>query len=164
MKVFYKGGSASEAGYLNKKRNRRRVALRMTAMIDVIFLLLIFFVLTAKFRDPEQFLDMALAENGEGTVSLSVVEPLIIEIEGSGKRCLVRIGKQEEFVFAADAGLDEAMADLGAVIDKVLRKQKRMAADPVKIVCGDKVKWSVLARVYNLLYQTGMSDITFVIE
>ena len=42
-------------------RRRRRFGLRMTPMIDVIFLLLTFFVLTAKFRTPEQFLPIHLA-------------------------------------------------------------------------------------------------------
>jgi biopolymer transport protein ExbD len=161
---FYKGSAASEAGYLKNKRSKRRVALRMTAMIDVIFLLLIFFVLTAKFREPEQFLDMALAEEkGNIDVSLAVVEPLVIKINGSRGEWLIIVGGQEEFAFSGKR-LDDAMEKLGVVIENVLDKQKRRANDPVKIVCGDRVKWAVLARVYNLLYQTGMSDITFVIE
>ncbi|MBR6480362.1 MAG: biopolymer transporter ExbD, partial [Thermoguttaceae bacterium] len=44
----------------------RMPELKMTSMIDVIFLLLIFFVLTANFNEIEMFLRMNLSAPGEG--------------------------------------------------------------------------------------------------
>lgn len=43
---------------------RTRIGLNMTSMIDVIFLLLIFFVCTANFKVPEEQLPMDLSQGG----------------------------------------------------------------------------------------------------
>ena len=42
-----------------------------------------------------------------------------------------------------------------------LLEQKRYASDPVEIVCAAKVKWENLAKIYNVLYGMGLTDITF---
>jgi len=59
-----------------QKRKRRSFGLRMTAMIDVIFLLLTFFVLTAKFRPPEEFLGLAMGASSTATTNFGIIEPL----------------------------------------------------------------------------------------
>jgi biopolymer transport protein ExbD len=64
----------------------------MTPMIDVIFLLLTFFVLTAKFRTPEQFLPIHLATADAAVEHFGPIEPLIISISGAEGGCLVEIG------------------------------------------------------------------------
>ena len=63
----------------------------MTAMIDVIFLLLTFLVLTARFRTPEQFvsLDKPKLTDEVKTVGLSAgadsIKPLRLEIKPAGQ-------------------------------------------------------------------------------
>ena len=61
-----------------RKQKRRSFGLRMTAMIDVIFLLLTFFVLTAKFRPPEEFLGLSLSGNSTTATSFDIIEPLTL--------------------------------------------------------------------------------------
>ncbi len=75
-----------------RRRRRNGAGLRMTAMIDVIFLLLTFFILTAKFRVPEQFLGVVLAAAHSSEQSFGVVEPLVINISESNGDCVVGIG------------------------------------------------------------------------
>ena len=42
-----------------------------------------------------------------------------------------------------------------------LLEQKRYATDPVEIICAAKVKWGDLAKINNVLYGMGLTDITF---
>ena len=46
-------------------------------------------------------------------------------------------------------------------IEKCLLAQKRYAADPIEIVCAPEVKWGHLAKIYNVFFGTGLTDITF---
>ncbi|MBL4590516.1 MAG: biopolymer transporter ExbD [Phycisphaerales bacterium] len=65
------------------KRLRGRTArigsLPLTSMIDVVFLLLIYFLVTANFAQPERDLPSALQTDGEGARS-SDLQPQIVEI------------------------------------------------------------------------------------
>jgi biopolymer transport protein ExbD len=65
--------------YLN--RNRLTPELRMTAMIDVIFLLLIFFICTANFRPSESLMttDMSLSGNVDA-IELLIPDPSEIDV------------------------------------------------------------------------------------
>ncbi|MAY75825.1 MAG: hypothetical protein CMJ31_14125 [Phycisphaerae bacterium] len=63
----------------------------MTSMIDVVFLLLIFFMVTANFSERENELRSTLATEGAG--SESVLEPQIVDVgSGTGGRATFRIG------------------------------------------------------------------------
>jgi len=74
-------------GKQNRKRGRATKigALPLTSMIDVVFLLLIFFLVTSNFAQQERELPSALQTDGGG-VRASDLQPQIIEIrllEGS---------------------------------------------------------------------------------
>lgn len=71
----------------------KKVELSMTSMIDVVFLLLIFFMVTASFRKTERELDpavMSQQQNSKG--SDDDFEPVIVEVLGSGGRSFYRVG------------------------------------------------------------------------
>ena len=40
-------------------------------------------------------------------------------------------------------------------------RQKRVAADPVEVICEPDVKWEHLARIYNVFFGAGLTNITF---
>jgi hypothetical protein len=48
-----------------------------------------------------------------------------------------------------------------AKMNECMLAQKRFAGDPVEIICGPDVKWEHLARIYNLFFGAGLTDITF---
>lgn len=134
----------------------------MAPMIDVIFLLLTFFILTARFRVPEQFLPINLPNEVQAR-SAGVVEPLILDIRADRDGCAVRFGPQgragESVIRAASVD-----ADLAALVGKtveVLKAQRRHVGDPVEIICSDEVTWDYLVKIYNVLYAMGINDITF---
>ena len=152
-----------------QKQKRRRFSLRMAPLIDVIFLLLIFFVLTAKFRAQEQFLPIKLGDNDAEVQSFGVVEPLEIYIassvpntfnEADYKGCAVQIAGLETIPIE-DVTVDEALTVFANKLTEVFDAQKRTPADPIEITCDDDVSWDYLVKIYNVLYAMGAADITF---
>ncbi len=141
-------------------RRKRRFGLRMTPMIDVIFLLLTFFVLTAKFRTPEQFLPIHLAAADAAQQHFGPIEPLIISISGAEGGCLVEIGGLAS-VRVEDERYADGLVDFAGKLREVLSIQKRTASDPIELRCDEYVKWDELVKIYNVLQAAGISDITF---
>ena len=78
------------------KRTRRRSShlgvLPLTSLIDVVFLLLVYFLVTSSFTEPERDLSSAVQMDGGG-VRASEMQPQIVEIgRGRGGRVEFRIG------------------------------------------------------------------------
>ena len=67
----------------------------MTSMIDVVFLLLIFFMTTASFVKTERNLDPAIKLKEQSNSRSSDLEPAIVEVVPSGGRYVYRIGGLE---------------------------------------------------------------------
>lgn len=134
-------------------------ALRMAPMIDMIFLLLIFFLVAAKFQPPESFLPLRLA-TAYGEPPTIKPEPLTININSNTDGCQVQIGINTPLDIK-DATINENLTTLAELISEILQSQKRLPTDPVEIICADDVKWDHLAKIYNLLYGMGLEDITF---
>ena len=129
-------------------------ALRMTPMIDVIFLLLIFFLLTARFRPIEDFLPISIPT--AQAAQFGKVEPLAVHITNTPKGCFVNFDASDKIRVS-----DNFRTELLNSFENILQQQKRHSSDPVEIVCDKTVKWQHLVRVYNCLYGAGAEDITF---
>ncbi|MHC5061018.1 MAG: ExbD/TolR family protein [Planctomycetota bacterium] len=132
----------------------------MTPMIDVIFLLLTFFVLTAKFRTPEQFLPIHLAAADAAVANSGPIEPLVISIYGTEAGCVLQVGSLETIQMDSER-YGEGLLDFRGKLAELLSIQKRTVGDPVEIRCGDHVRWDELVKVYNVLQLAGITDITF---
>jgi len=131
----------------------------MTPMIDVIFLLLTFFLLTANFRVPEDFLPVRLPEQSQ-TQSFSVIEPLGISISDSKSGFIINIANAESISVEAD-NLDKGLAVFAERLRSTIESQSRRPDDPVEIGCSDMVKWDYLVKVYSILNAMGADNITF---
>ncbi len=141
-------------------RRSRNLALRVIPMIDILFLLLIFFILTSSFKPVENFLPFVLPKVGGAAAGASVVEPLVVNVHSGTGGCNIHIGQ------GAGTIVKESDAETGLVrfaddLEGVMARQKRTAADPVEIVCQDGVEWQYVVKVYDVLYGMGVSDITF---
>lgn len=135
-------------------------ALRMAPMIDMIFLLLIFFLVAAKFRPQEDFLPFQLPVAKAQNQTIGKPEPLTIYISSTNSGCLVQIS-QLRTVKIENTNIEEDLAVLMEKIRDCLLAQKRFADDPIEIICDADVKWQHLAKIYNLFYGAGLTDITF---
>lgn len=77
----------------NRQRRTERMELSMTSMIDVVFLLLIFFLVTTTFLNPEQQLTSGLpSTQQEGTSEQQELEPAVIEIQWRNGKVIYRLG------------------------------------------------------------------------
>ncbi len=123
-------------------------------MIDVIFLLLIFFLLTAKFRPVEDFLLLDIPQ--ARSASLTAVEPFEIRLSQNGKDCKLSFDKQEVVITPA-LNYDH----LKERIQDVIKSQSRYLSDPVEITSGKEVNWQYIAAVYDALSDFGFTNISF---
>jgi biopolymer transport protein ExbD len=79
-----------------KLEQARKIELSMTSMIDVVFLLLIFFMTTASFVRTERDLDSAIKVNSQSTQQAPVdLEPAIVEVDRGGTGFVYRLGGRE---------------------------------------------------------------------
>jgi biopolymer transport protein ExbD len=86
----------------NRKNKGPSVELQMTSMIDVTFLLLIFFMITASFTKTERELDPQMKVNKQAPTSKqSQVEPAIIDLLKTEAGFIMRLGGRE-FTTAAE--------------------------------------------------------------
>lgn len=154
-------------------KRRATIGLRMAPMIDMIFLLLLFFLVAAKWRPKEDFLPMQLATAGFGAPNVGKAESLLIQISQNdagpstslgvvslSNHCKVQIGSSY-VVDISSQNPEQGLAEMMEKIRQLLIEQKRYASDPVEIICAPDVKWENLARIYNVLVGMGINDITF---
>jgi len=134
--------------------------LRLAPLVDVVFLLLLFFIVVAKWRPQENFLPFQPTTAQAGQPILGRVEPLHVAIRAAEGGCDVEIAGAYRLA-VRDATLDKNLAALVSNFAAVMSEQRRLAGDPMEITCESAVKWRYLARIYDLLYAGGMTDITF---
>ncbi|AQQ70571.1 protein TolR [Limihaloglobus sulfuriphilus] len=166
MKDGKKQERGAKSGHISKsvlsrliQSRRRSYSLRMMPMIDVIFLLLIFFLVTAKFRPKEDFLPVALPSDSQSS-ELNLIEPLLIELSSNDNGLAVVIGGYGELTVPDDEP-ETGLVDFERMLLEVFEAQSRTVGDPVELDCSDNLKWQHLALVYNMLYGLGINDITF---
>lgn len=139
---------------------RRCFTLRMAPMIDMVFLLLLFFLVAAKWRPQEDFLPLLLPAAQAQGHNIGRPEPLEIFIFPTQAGCQVQIGRAHT-VQIENETIEENLAVLLEKINASLSAQKRFTTDPVEIICDAEVKWEHLAKIYNLFFGAGLTDITF---
>ena len=79
---------------LSSRRRTREteIELSMTSMIDVVFLLLIFFMTTSSFVRTERNLDSGIELERKSASAASDLEPAIVDVTRSGDRFVYRVG------------------------------------------------------------------------
>lgn len=136
----------------------RLMQLRMVPMIDVVFLLLIFFLLTANFRSKEGFLPAELPRQIASSRKMEM-EPLLLRVasEADG-RCRIQIGAQAAMVIEPQA---ETFDALSRELQKVLSDQGRRLDDPIKILPTEHTKWDHVVKAYDAIWQINAHNIIF---
>lgn len=133
------------------------LALRMAPLIDMIFLLLLFFLVSGQFGPREDALPLRLPENDTGLAPAT--QPLAVSVEQYGRRCRVRFAAE-----TVEFGGETVLSDMDVLMNRLIatvRRQKRTTADPIEVICAPDVKWEHLARIYNVLFGAGLTNITF---
>eukprot|EP00913_Durusdinium_trenchii_P006276 g5888.t1 len=87
------GGAMNLTPKSGRRRGGHLGALTMTSMIDVVFLLLIFFLVTSSFAPDEGRIDSALQTEGNGSAT-SDLQPQIVSVEWAGRVVVFRVGQR----------------------------------------------------------------------
>jgi biopolymer transport protein ExbD len=125
------------------KQGRALAALNMTPLIDVVFLLLIFFLVATRFEQEDRELDVVLPSASEAKPMTVAPEELFVNIAKDGK------------IFVGGKVLSE---------EELLRLLKQTAVNRVGqsviIRADERVQFSYVAMVMNLCNQAGIFDYT----
>ena len=165
-------------------RGRPRIQLLLVPMIDIVFLLLTFFLLTASFRPAEAFLPAELPGGVAAEAEVMELEPLLIFLDSRPNGgCLVQIGDDVEFEVVGQSAkvgrlgaeqwpeqvdfeqLPEQISfeQLPELIRQVLRDQHRSSDDPVKLVPQRQTNWDHVLKTYHALWRLNLTNIIFAI-
>jgi len=139
-------------GYLSGLRKPRKpLALPLTALIDVTFLLLLYFLLTSTFHEPEQQMMAAIPRPGGRP---GVLMPIHV--------ALTPTGPANEGV-SYQVNEEEPTTELSSV-RAALAEHARVAADPelpVIIHTNGEVRWEYVIEIFNAASATGFQAVTF---
>lgn len=138
------------------KTEPARVGLRMTPMIDVVFLLLLFFLLSSNFRSQEGFLPAELPRQVTRGQAMEI-EPLVIHLQTlPNGTCQVSISGQPTLI------LNPAnFQALAPYLQDILTRQGRHAEDPIKLAPSARTKWDHVVKTYDALWQLNLHHIIF---
>ena len=139
-------------------RSRPQLELQMTTLIDVVFLLLIFFLWTSSFERPEYDLGGAIAMSSSGSGSAaatSATEPdtdeIAIQIEPTDQGVTIR------FNDLSVSGIDQ--------LSQRFRQIVALDVQPAVVVYPSaEVLMSDAVAVYDAIIEAGMRRVYFAVE
>lgn len=124
------------------KRSRAIGSLSVTPLIDVVFLLLIFFLVTSRFEQEERQLELNLPNVSEALPASAQPQELV-----------VNISKQGQYF------IDGQFRQLEQVEQVISRAHQNNPLTQTVIIRADKqVEWENVAIVINLCRKIGIND------
>ena len=131
---------------------KKPAELNMTPMIDVIFLLLVFFVCTANFLPPEEILPMDMTLPGSVPAEVVLPDPVNLDT------VLVQILAGDELRWQVEGNLCTSLLE----VQNILRLIRDIKPDiPVIIASADSVPMEKVIDLYDVCRLTGLSRIQF---
>ncbi len=161
----------------HQKRDFEEVKMEMTPMIDVTFLLLIFFIVTLKFKTLEGRLDAALPKDrGTSTSQAEEVEKvdIVIKVSNPGKlvpdpktkttsspegRLLMYEGRKVRFEVGAQSFTNGE--DLSKYLEQFSRTQEMREETPVSIDPRKGVVYGDVVTVLDVVIRHQFTQIAF---
>ena len=136
-----------------KQLRRKPIELRMmTPMIDVIFLLLIFFVCTSDFTPPEKVLQMETMLPGSLVAEKVLLDPVNLD------SVLIQIFFEHELHWQIEGNRCTSLRDA----QNILRLIRDVKPDiPVIIESADNVPIENVLDIYDVCRSVGLSNIQF---
>ncbi|MDR1480440.1 MAG: biopolymer transporter ExbD [Planctomycetaceae bacterium] len=136
--------------------NRKKFTfeLRMTAMIDVIFLLLIFFICTANFRPSESLMttDLSLSGNVNDVSVLKILDPLDIDV------AIIRIMFDVVPQWHLAGNECKSIRELRVLLNELRQIQRDL---PVVIDSDSNVPMEYVIDTYDSCRAAGLTKIQF---
>jgi biopolymer transport protein ExbD len=131
------------------------VSINLTPLIDIVFLLLIFFMISTTFQ-RETELEIALPEASAKTQALGVVSAAVLEIDSNG---LYRLGTR------ADGKSSEMISMNPARLSETLRGISTKHGTTTLIIKADaKTSHQAVVRALDAAQKAGLKKIKFAAE
>jgi biopolymer transport protein ExbD len=149
-----------------KRRTRRRFSftLNMTPMMDVMFNLLVFFIVTASFTTPEGLLEAKLPRStGIAAQAMAVpVVPIKIFLEPSGSEDspLIRVSTSLH-PDAASLRLVQSFDQLYSLLNEMQSRPGINEKTPVIIAAKPAVTWNQVVSAYNASIRARYKNVVF---
>jgi len=136
------------------REQRGRLDVKMTPMIDVIFLLLIFFVCTASFQAPEAILPTRLLLRGAVDSEVEI-DPEVVDLENIVVKVRYREGRAQWQINDKDYG---RLADVRAILVAAAKVKIDL---PVILDVEPGVPMENVIDVYDLCRRVGLEKVQF---
>lgn len=155
-----------------KKEANRPIEFNFTSMIDIVFLLLIFFIVSSRFKQVEQRLDTFLPEGPCPPVS-EVVKPLPVTIFVKDDRLLRQAAdvdtrsqrKATYYLASRDANPLTDMAQAYPVLKQLaqadVNQEVLIAPYDERVDFDQRVPFYNIVRVVDVCKEAGISKISF---
>ena len=142
-----------------KRRSTKAIGLNLTAMIDVVFLLLVYFMVATEFKTAEESFPMDLPVRQGGAVVLDR-EPLVIHVESVG-------GLQGDIRVRLDGpwGSLDSLYELSTFMKQHLVSSLNhdglfASTHPVWIKPTKDTRWEHAVSAYNVVVNAAYTNIT----
>lgn len=155
----------SRSGGDTSKIRRRRyrylsggdaIAINLAPMIDVTFLLLIFFLVTTTFERAEGILESRLPQtHTRATVSLPI-SPIVIRITQAGEDASDYTIRVDRFDHAP-----QKFAELSGFLVQLQQQSGFDRDTPIVIVAGNDVRWDHVVSCWNAALRAECNNIAF---
>jgi biopolymer transport protein ExbD len=137
-----------------RRRDTQTVEMQMGPMIDMVFLLLVFFMVTAKPIKPESDIDIGLPGTVAQEESVDIPDEQKIRIEPSGQ------------VVLNDLPMDDPASKELPTLQRTLKRFKESAeankSEPlITIDADDEARHQRIVDVLNVVAQAGITGVTF---
>ncbi len=130
---------------------------RLVPLIDVVFLLLIFFIMTVNFRQQEGFMSAELPAESSSSV-ISEVEPFQILVSTlDDGNCRIAFAGQAVII---DKQEDD-FSDFSDTLKRVMAQRRRNQQDPVMLIDSASTSWQHMMNVYDALLSMNHQNIIF---
>ena len=136
--------------------SRVSIAVNLAPMIDVSFLLLIFFLVTTTFERAEGVLASKLPKDtGMPAVALPI-SPIVVRLSQVGPG-------ENDYTINVDnfKNVPTGFVELGRYLRQIQNKPGFDAETPVVIVAGDDVRWDHVVGAWNAAVSAGCRNIAF---
>ncbi len=147
---------------LRNGRGRARLPLVITPMIDVVFLLLIYFFLTVEFGADERTLptDAPASESAAAAASPFTLEeePLVIRVERVDERTVISLSNGLRAP-ASHADLEQILRD--SMLDARHPYGVLSVDHPIRIAPARNAPWEEVVGVFNAVLRAGYRSVAF---
>lgn len=141
-------------------RSSRTIDLQLTPMIDVVFLLLVFFLWTTSFERPEYDLNAAVALPSLGETAGNSEHRLPPVYDELSVRLLPSTGRS-----TAEIRLnDQLVPDLDALADRIREIVALGVQPPVMVHPDPEVSMGEAIAVYDVIRAAGIIEVLFAVQ